>query len=60
MLRVGYENAPFKEVKDQMLGLWVIFFFWVELKRYEAQSCFIWNLWINRLTTMQVSLVAQR
>lgn len=24
-------------------------------KRYEIQSCFIWNLWINRLTTMRVS-----
>ena len=35
MLRVGYEKCSLKEVKDQILGLWVIFFFFflVELKR---------------------------
>ena len=34
MLRVGYEKCSLKEVKDQILGLWVIFFFFlVALKR---------------------------
>ena len=63
MLRVGYEKCSFKEVKDQILGFGVIsfFFFGGTQKRYEIQSCFIWNLWVShRLTTMWASLVAQR